>query len=154
MLVTSCDYPSNLLLGLGAGLLARSSRSSKQGTKIAHGVLGSDLRVGPSVSVCEAFHLGLRDLGYEDGKNPSRVPLAAEKYERLPGLAADLVRSKVDVIVTYGTPGTVAAKHATTVIPIVMIVSGDAVAAGYRKPRAPGGKSRAYFFVLNLWLNG
>jgi ABC-type uncharacterized transport system substrate-binding protein len=50
--------------------------------------------------------------------------------DRLPELAAELVRLNIDVLVTYGTPGTRAAKEATTTIPIVMAVSGDAVATG------------------------
>jgi putative ABC transport system substrate-binding protein len=61
-------------------------------------------------------------------------------YDRLPSLAAELVRLKVDVIVTGGTPGTRAAKQATTKIPIVMAVSGDAVATGLIASLArPGG---------------
>src|SRR4030095_16400147 len=61
-------------------------------------------------------------------------------YDRLPDLAAELVRLKVDIIVTGGTPGTRAAKQATTTIPIVMAVSGDAIATGLIASLArPGG---------------
>jgi len=56
--------------------------------------------------------------------------LSSALSDRLPGLAAELVRSQVDVIVTGGTPGARAAKQATSTIPIVMAVAGDAVATG------------------------
>ena len=52
------------------------------------------------------------------------------QYDRLPELAAELVRLEVSAIVTHGTPGSLAAKRATTTIPIVMAISGDAVATG------------------------
>jgi putative ABC transport system substrate-binding protein len=77
------------------------------------------------------FRLGLSELGYLEGTNTIIVYRAAEgHYERLPELATELVRSNVDVIVTHGTPGTLAAKHATTTIPIVAAVIGDPVASG------------------------
>ena len=78
-----------------------------------------------------ALRSGLSELGYVEGKNiviESRW--ADEQYDRLPALAAELVGLKVDVLLTYGTPGTVAAKRATAAIPIVMVYTGDAVAAG------------------------
>jgi len=79
----------------------------------------------------EAFRQGLRDLGYVEGKNLTIEYRWAEgNYDRLPDLAADLVRLTPAVLVTHGTPGTQAAKRATTTIPIVMATSGDAVAAG------------------------
>jgi putative ABC transport system substrate-binding protein len=79
----------------------------------------------------EALRAGLRDLGYQDGRNiVFEFRWAEGNDDRLPELAADLVGLKVDVLVTYGTPGTRAAKEATTTIPIVMAVSGDAVATG------------------------
>src|SRR5262245_6598562 len=79
----------------------------------------------------EALRLGLRDLGYVEGENLAiEYRWAEDKYDRLPDLAAELVRMKVDLIVTHTTPGTLAAKHATTTIPIVMAISGDAVATG------------------------
>jgi putative ABC transport system substrate-binding protein len=74
---------------------------------------------------------GLRDLGYEEGKHfVFEFKWADGSYGRLPELAADLVRLKIDVLVTYGTPGTQAAKQATTTIPIVMAIAGDAIATG------------------------
>jgi putative ABC transport system substrate-binding protein len=79
----------------------------------------------------EGFRLGLRDFGYVEGANITVLYRFAEgHYERLPELAADLVRSKVDLIVTHGTPGSLAAKRATTTIPIVITSVGDPVATG------------------------
>ena len=79
----------------------------------------------------EAFQSALRDLGYVQGKNifiESRW--AEERYDRLPALAEDLVRLRVDILLTYGTPGTLALKQATTEIPIVFLYIGDAVSTG------------------------
>jgi putative tryptophan/tyrosine transport system substrate-binding protein len=79
----------------------------------------------------DALRAGLQDLGYQEGKNILfEFRWAEGNDDRLPELAADLVHLNVDVLVTYGTPGTRAAKQATTTIPIVMAVSGDAVATG------------------------
>jgi putative ABC transport system substrate-binding protein len=79
----------------------------------------------------EAFRLGLRDFGYIEGTNITVEYRWAEgRYERLPKLADELVRSNVDLIVTHGTPGSLAAKRATTTIPIVMANIGDPVATG------------------------
>src|SRR5262245_63104465 len=89
----------------------------------------------------EAFRRGLRDLGYVEGKNIILEYRWAEgTYDRLPVLAAELVRLKPDLVLTHGTAGTRAAKRATTTIPIVMAVSGDAVATGLVASLAhPGG---------------
>ncbi|MGH6804295.1 MAG: ABC transporter substrate-binding protein, partial [Methyloceanibacter sp.] len=84
---------------------------------------------------------GLRDLGYVEGKNiVIEFRWAEDKYDRLPELAAELVRLKVDVLVTHGTAGPLAAKRATTTIPIVIAHVGDAVATGLVASLArPGG---------------
>lgn len=89
----------------------------------------------------EAFRAALRDLGYQEGRNIVIESRWADgKYERLPDLFADLIRLKVDVIVTHGTPGVMAAKQATTSIPIVMAVVGDALGSGVVPSLArPGG---------------
>ena len=89
----------------------------------------------------EAFRQGLRELGYVEGRSILIDYRWAEgDYDRLPMLAAELVGLKVEVLVTHGTPGTRAAKGATTTIPIVMAVSGDAVATGLVPSIArPGG---------------
>jgi len=88
-----------------------------------------------------AFRQGLRELGYVDGKNiVIEDRYAEEKPARLPALAAELVRLKVDVIVTGGGGITRAAKEATNTIPIVMTQDGDPVANGFVASLArPGG---------------
>src|SRR5216683_7504320 len=88
----------------------------------------------------EAFRQRLRELGYVEGQNLVIEARYAEgREERLPELAAELVRLKVDVIVAGG-PAIRAAQHATSTIPIVMAVSGDPVAQGYVASLArPGG---------------
>jgi len=89
----------------------------------------------------EAFLQGLRDLGYLEGKNIVIEWRSAEgKLDRLPALAAELVRLKVDVIVTAGPADTRAAKEATSTIPIVMTFDNDPVANGFVASLArPGG---------------
>ena len=101
----------------------------------------------------EALRAGLRDVGYVDGKNIVIDYRWAEgKYERLPELAAELVRLKIDVLVSQGTPATLAAKRATTTIPIVMPAVGDAIATGIVASLArPGGNiTGSTFFVPEL----
>jgi putative ABC transport system substrate-binding protein len=89
----------------------------------------------------EAFRQGLRELGYVEGKNINIEWQYAEgKLDRLPALAAELVRLKVDVIVTGGGRGTRTAKEATKTIPIVMAQVPDPVRDGFVASLArPGG---------------
>jgi len=89
----------------------------------------------------EAFRQGLRELGYAEGKTLVIEYRRAEgKFDRLPALAAELVRLKVDVIVTGGAISTRGAKEATVSIPIVMAQDSDPVASGFVASLArPGG---------------
>ena len=89
----------------------------------------------------EAFRQGLRELGYVEGKNiVIEFRWAEGQLARIPGLAADLVHRKVDVIVTAGPLVTRAAKQATSTIPIVMATDPDPVANGFVASLArPGG---------------
>jgi ABC-type uncharacterized transport system substrate-binding protein len=89
----------------------------------------------------DAFRQGLRDLGYVEVKNILVEYRYAEGVEdRLPGLAADLVQLKVDVIVSATMRGIRAAKRATKTIPIVVVTTADPVAAGVVDSLAhPGG---------------
>src|SRR4030095_5624934 len=88
-----------------------------------------------------AFHEGLRQFGYVEGQNlVLRYQWAEGQQERHAVLAQELVRLKPDVILTAGTPGTLAAKHATQSIPIVTAIAGDPIAAGLVASLArPGG---------------
>jgi putative ABC transport system substrate-binding protein len=87
----------------------------------------------------KAFRQGLRDLGYIEEKNIT-IEYAKGKPEGIPGLTADLVRKKVDVIVTAGTAQARAIQQTTTTIPIVLAFSGDPVGTGLVDSLArPGG---------------
>jgi putative ABC transport system substrate-binding protein len=89
----------------------------------------------------EAFRQGLRDLGYIEGRNiVIERGDAGGKIDRLADAAAELVRLKVEVIVTTGTTGSLAAKQATSTVPIVMTTGGDPVREGLIASLArPGG---------------
>jgi len=117
-----------LVLGFFVTPLAGEAQQSKKVYRIGFLSAGSSL---PTPNV-EAFQQSLRDLGYVEGQNLAIEYRYAENHlERLPDLAAELVRLPVDLIVTSGTPATRAAKHATTTIPIVMAgIGADPVEAG------------------------
>ncbi len=135
-----CRTGAILVFALGV-LAAPLGADAQQRANMARiGVLGSPTASSYAPRV-EAFKQGLRELGYVEGQNIAIEYRWAEgRYERLPGLAAELVRLGVDVIVTHGTPAGRAAQQATTTIPIVMATSGDAVAAGLVASLArPGG---------------
>jgi len=132
------------LIGLVLALLftlAPLSADAQQAGKVHRiGYLGPS---SPSLEshLVEAFRQRLRDLGYIEGQNINIDYRWAEgQDDRFPDLAAEVVRLKPDVIVTTGTPGTLAAMRATKTIPIVMTSSGDAVLAGLVASLArPGG---------------
>jgi putative ABC transport system substrate-binding protein len=115
-----------LALGLLAAPLAAEGQQARKVPVIGYLIE----RSGPT-AFDEAFRVGLRELGYSEGRNiVVEYRWADGKAERLPALAAELVRLKVDVIVTSGTPGGLAAKNATSTIPIVLASGGDFVADG------------------------
>jgi putative ABC transport system substrate-binding protein len=105
--------------------------------------IGHVLAASPSAvpARIDAFRQGLRELGYVEGKNiVIEWRSAEEKLESLPGLLAEIVRLKVDVIVSGGPESTRVAKEATTTIPIVMTQDTDPVANGFVASLArPGG---------------
>ena len=105
--------------------------------------------------ILEAFRQGLRDLGYVEGQSIAIEYRWAEGHEdRLPELATELVGLKVDVIVTTGTPGTLAAKRATQTIPIVMTATGDLLRSGLVTSLARPGGNVTGFSTLRSELEG
>src|SRR5947207_4301914 len=102
--------------------------------------------MGNSTAALEAnlvgpFRDGLRELGYQEGRNiVIEYRWAEGNYERFPALVAELLAVPVDVIVTAGTPATLAVKKATSTVPLVMIAVGDPVGTGVVRSLArPGG---------------
>jgi putative tryptophan/tyrosine transport system substrate-binding protein len=89
----------------------------------------------------EPLRVGLRDLGYVEGKSIALDERSSQgRVERFSDLASELVRLNANVIVTWGTPAALAAKRATTTIPIVMAAAGDPVRSGLVSSLAhPGG---------------
>jgi putative ABC transport system substrate-binding protein len=129
-------------LALSALLFALSvSAQAQQAKKVARiGYLSGQSRSTATVRI-DPFRQGLRELGCVEGENLIiEWRFADEKFDRLPALAAELVRLKVDVIVTTGRIPTRAAKEATSTIPIVMTQDSDPVANGFVASLArPGG---------------
>src|SRR5262245_52107959 len=136
---------------VGGSVLAKpldgDALQSAKGPRLGLLMGSSESFVAPYVGI---FRQALRALGYVEGENIAiEYRYADGHYDRLPVLAADLVRLKVDIVVTEGTPPTRAAKQATTTIPIVMTVTGDPVATGLVANLArPGGNltGASFFF--------
>ena len=126
---------------LATVLLTAASVQAQQTGKVARiGFLDNSTASG-SADLREAFRQEMRKLGWFEGKNIAfEYRFAEQKDERLPELAADLVGLKVDLIVVASTVPALAARNATTTIPIVMTNAGDPVAAGLVASLArPGG---------------
>jgi putative ABC transport system substrate-binding protein len=143
-----------VLLGVGLAIAPRAAESQPAARMYRIGYLGSS---SPSLEphYVEAFLQKLHDLGYAEGQNVSVEYRWAEGHDdRLAGLAAELVRSHVDVIVTTGTPAAFAAKQATTTIPIVMASAGDPVRSGLVASLARPGGNVTGFTVLGPELEG
>jgi putative ABC transport system substrate-binding protein len=126
-----------LALSLFVAPLAAGAQPATKVPRVGILVAGSN----PGQSYLSALRQGLHELGYVEGQSIAIEYRWAEgKYERLPELAAELVRLKVDVIVAVATPAVQAAKQATKAIPIVMLSVGDPVATGFVVSVArPGG---------------
>jgi putative tryptophan/tyrosine transport system substrate-binding protein len=115
----------------GAAVWPLSAHAQTGGRKYTIGIFsaGNELAVIPALNA--AFFEALQELGWVEGKNVVFEHRYAEnRLERLPELAADLVRRKVDVIAAAGTLAPLAAKRATTTIPIVMTAAGDPLGSG------------------------
>jgi putative ABC transport system substrate-binding protein len=127
------------VLLLGGAMTAAGALRAQQKAMPVIGFLGAT-SPGPGLSFLTAFQQGLSETGLVEGKNVAIEYRCAEgHYDRLPALAADLVDHKVDVLVAASPPSALAAKSATSTIPIVFIV-GDPVGAGLVASLArPGG---------------
>ncbi|MGH2356526.1 MAG: ABC transporter substrate-binding protein [Candidatus Limnocylindria bacterium] len=131
------DRRAFLLTSLAGALVAPVAAEAQQAGKVYRiGVL-EGVPIGPNEANVAAFRQGLRDLGYVEGQNLVIEYRSADgRPEGFADLASELVRLKVDVIVTRGTPAALAAKQATETIPIVMASSGDPAAEGIMASRA------------------
>ena len=134
---------AGLVLSLAAPLASEAQQAGRM-YRIGYLLDGKPPDQTPSPPL-RALEETLRDLGYVEGRNlVFERRFAALKYDRLPDLAAELVRLKLDVIVTGGNPAIAALKRATTIVPIVMLWAEDPVGAGLVTSLArPGGTSRA-----------
>jgi ABC-type uncharacterized transport system substrate-binding protein len=125
---------------LGGAVVAWPLASSAQ-SKIARiGFMGNST-AALEANLVDAFREGLREHGYEEGRNIAiEYRWADGEYERFPALVTELIAAKVDVIVTAGTPAALAMKKATTTVPLVMVAVGDPVGTGLVPSLArPGG---------------
>lgn len=130
----------DLLLALGGGMAAVTARARAQQTPMP--VIGYLGTIGSFPELRDQLLRGLAELGYVDGRNVRIEYRSAEgHYERLPGLAAELVRLPVDVIVAAGgSLSGIAAKAATDTIPIVVVSGEDPVKLGLAQSLSrPGG---------------
>jgi putative ABC transport system substrate-binding protein len=123
---------------LCALVTVEAQQQTKKFSQIGFLVSGSPPTVSDRI---EIVRQGLRDLGYVEGENILiKYRYAEEKPERLSALAAELVREKVEVIVTVGTNPTEAARRATNTIPVVMTFVADPIGSGFAASLArPGG---------------
>ena len=145
---TGNSKKTNILgFALCAMLIAHSAATEAQQPKKVPRI--GILWLSPSFNLSfSAFRKGLRDLGYIEGENISLEIRWAERYERLPDLATELVRLNVDVIFASGASGVSAAKQATKTIPIVFVAA-DPVGAGFVASLArPGGNITGLSIML------
>ena len=134
-------------------VIAPSAMAQQPGKVFRIGFLDTSTASGMAVLI-DAFRQELSKLGWTEGKNIAfEYRFMEGKLERLPELAADLVRLKVDLIVVRGTPATLAAKSATTTIPIVMAASADPVGAGLVASLARPGGNVTGLSALSVELN-
>ncbi|HKX02947.1 MAG TPA: ABC transporter substrate-binding protein [Methylomirabilota bacterium] len=142
------------IAAIAGGLLAPplAAEGQPEGKTYRIGILGNVPLTDPGgARLWGAFVQGLRDLGYVEGRNIRIEHLSSEgKYERLPALAAELVRLQVDVIVAPAAQNVLAAKQATRTIPIVMASVGDPVGDGLVASLArPGGNVTGTSFLTS-----
>ena len=142
-----------LLFGALLLTLCVSAQAQQTGKVFRIGFLDSSTASG-SAGLVDAFRQELSKLGWMEGKNIAiEYRFAEQKPERVPELAAELIRLNVNLIVVTGTPPALAAKSATSTIPIVMTNSGDPVGAGLVASLARPGGNVTGLSGLNPQLN-
>jgi putative ABC transport system substrate-binding protein len=126
---------------VGAGLAAPLVAQAQQSDKVYRIGMIERTPIGINAANVRAFRQGLRELGYVEGEHFVLEYRSADGQDpRFPGLAAELARLKVDLILTRGTPAALAVKNATVTIPVVIIGVGDPVGQGLVASLAhPGG---------------
>jgi putative ABC transport system substrate-binding protein len=141
------------LLALGAAFgIARDAEA--QGQKTVRVGRLSPISAETDVANLAAFRGRMRELGWVEGRNFTLVARFADgRATRLPELAAELVRERVDIILAGSSPGVLAAQRATSTIPIVMVTTGDPVADGIVKSLARPGANVTGVTAIGQALN-
>lgn len=148
-LVAACGSAALALTAIALPASAQSASVQPQGKVWSIGYLGYTSAGSEAIGL-DRLRAGLRELGYVDGVNTLfEYRFADGNFDRLPGLAAELVRLRVDVIVTFASPAVRAAMQATTTVPIVMTASADAVATGLVASLARPGGNVTGFTILS-----
>ena len=144
------------IIGLGAGVFAPTlllprfaAHAQQQRTLPVVGLLSLATSFGGRL---EAFRQSLSEAGFDDGRNVTIESSWDGQYDRLPARAADLARRRVSVIVATSTPGALAAKTATSTVPIVFSVGVDPVEAGLVSSLGRPGGNLTGASILNVEL--
>src|SRR5688572_13434964 len=136
--------------GIAAVMAARGAEAQQGARTHRVGLLTLNPRSsGSAAAVLDSLRQGFKEMGYREGENLVLEPRFAEgNRDLLPALMQELLNLQSAVIVTFGTPATVAARNATTIVPIVFIGVGDPVGSGFASSlRRPGGNLTGFSFV-------
>jgi ABC-type uncharacterized transport system substrate-binding protein len=143
-------FISGISFGFLAAPLAVDAQQPRKVPRVGMVLSGSVADADPRVA---ALRQGLRERGYVDGQNIAPEPRGSDHIPELYELATKLVQSKVDVIVTQGTPGAQAAQRATRTTPIVMAAVGDPVRFGLVASFArPGGNITGQTIIADEYI--